>query len=636
MKHEEFDALVHRLEIVSQKHPRYYVVRLVGLVVLAYGYLFLILAGSLILALLMIGMVIKVPATAKLAFIGLIAFGGIFWAVLRGLWVRLEPPKGLELKRAEIPKLFTLLDELRGELNCRPFHKVILIDEMNAAVVQVPRLGIFGWHTNYLLLGLPLMQALAPDEFKAVLAHEFAHSSRGHGSFGNWLYRVRRTWERVFEQMAHQRTRFGGVLHKFINWFWPIFNAHAFVLARANEYEADACSVRLAGADAAAGALMRLPVANTLLGDKFWPSILSRANHEMEPPANVMLAMQDSLRAGLDPTEAQKRLRQSFLMETNNSDTHPCLTDRLRAIGRLPPASAEKEFNPLPPSSPAESAAEILLGLHATALAQHLSHDWKSSIAPQWSARYEHAQQLTGELAALEKTEAAANPEILWEKAKKIIQLHNDEKALPIVEQLLALTPNHVAANFVCGRHKLAQDDPAGVPLIEYAMDSDVELSEDGCNLLYGYFHRTGLQEKIPELRARMEKFQEVTALAGKERNDVKAMDTFIPHELNPMQIEGLRQIAAAEPDIKTVCVARKQVNYLKNSPCYVISLTVKTPWWKLRWSSANEKMIDRVLTKIKLSGYFLVFVNEKNLRSLGTKIAAVPGATVYERPKKH
>ena len=127
MTREGFDVLVRKLENFSTKHPRLYIARIVGLVVLAYGYLLLILIGSFVLALLMIAMVIRVPATAKLAFIGLIAFGGIFWAVLRGLWVKLTPPTGHEITREQAPELFALLDELRAALDCRPFHKVLAV-----------------------------------------------------------------------------------------------------------------------------------------------------------------------------------------------------------------------------------------------------------------------------------------------------------------------------------------------------------------------------------------------------------------------------------------------------------------------------------------------------------------------------
>ena len=91
---EEFDQLIGKLEEVSRRHPRLYTTRIVGLVALAYGYLGLILAGSLIVSALMIVMVFYAPGTIKIGLVGLIAFGGVFWAVLRGLWVKLEAPKG--------------------------------------------------------------------------------------------------------------------------------------------------------------------------------------------------------------------------------------------------------------------------------------------------------------------------------------------------------------------------------------------------------------------------------------------------------------------------------------------------------------------------------------------------------------
>jgi hypothetical protein len=392
---------------------------------------------------------------------------------------------------------------------------------------------------------------------------------------------VRRTWEQVFEQMARQRTRFGGVLFKFINWFWPIFNGHAFVLARANEYEADACSVRLAGADVAANALMRLPVNDTLLNEKFWPDIFERSNNQKEPPADVILSQGRALKNGLAAAEAQKRLRQSFLMETNNADTHPCLKDRLRAMNRLPAGFESNDFTITPPPAPSLTAAEILLGKHAEVLARQLSEEWRKAIAARWAARHEHAQKLASELATLEKPgDAPPTAAQLWEKASKVIQLHSDKEALPVIEQLLALEPNHPAGNFVLGRHRLEAEDAGGVALIERAMDGEPELTQDGCNLLYAFYNRNGQRDKIKSLEQRMDKFQEITALAQQERAQITAANTFIPHELAEAQLEDLRRIFAGEPDIGSVAVARKQVAYFKKSPCFVIGLAVTVPWW--------------------------------------------------------
>jgi Zn-dependent protease with chaperone function len=382
---DEFDLLVRRLEVISGRHHGLYVARVVGLLTLAYGYLGLVLLGSLALAAGTIALVVVAHngAIIKPALFVIIGAGGMFWAVLRGLWVTLKLPEGQSVTRVQAPQLFAMLDELRAALDCRPFHRVLLVPEHNPAVVQIPRLGVFGWHRNYLLLGLPLMESLDPDEFKAVLAHEFAHSSRGHGRFGNWLYRVRRSWDRIFEQIARQRTRGGFVLVRFINWFWPLFNAHAFVLARANEYEADACSVRLAGADAAARALIRLPVDESLLSEQFWPHVFSRANQDAAPPSDVMRSLGQALRSGAPTEDGARWLRQAFLVETSNNDTHPCLKDRLRAMGRLPDAVNRGEFPPVPPP-PTQTAAAFFLGSHAETAAREMSDRWQQAIAGQW------------------------------------------------------------------------------------------------------------------------------------------------------------------------------------------------------------------------------------------------------------
>ncbi len=633
MTREEFDALIQKLEGVSRKNPRLYIARIIALVTLAYLYLLLILFGSLALCLLMIVMVIYVPVTIKFAIIGLIAFGGIFLAVTRGLWVKMQPPKGEPITREQSPKLFALLDELRAALDCKPFHKIFIIHDVNAGVFQVPRLGIFGWHRNYLVLGLPLMQILSPDEFKAVLAHEFAHSSRGHGRFGNWLYRVRRSWAQVIEQMRKRRTRFGGVLFKFLNWFWPLFNGHAFVLARANEYEADACAVRLAGADAAAGALIRTRLDSALITEKFWPDIFARANHEIEPPANVMLTLDQTLKSGPAAEDAARWLRQSFLIETNNADTHPCLKDRLRAIGRLPSEIENGKFPETPPPRPPQNAAEFFLGDYANVVTKKMSDDWQKHIAPQWKKRHEHTKKIAGELAGLEKPgDAPPTVAQVWEKAVKITELQGDNAAIPALEQVIALEPKHAGANFVLGRYYLHKDNSRGVNFIETAMAADPAMANGGLRLLHEYYSRTGQRDKLRPLENRFDEFQKLNAVATQERARISATDTFVPHELTKEQLSDLQKVFSSEPNIFSVAVARKKLQHFPNNPCFALGLSIKAPWWKPRSSSASSQLVHRVANQVRLPGHFLVFINEKKLRSLNAKISAGPGSVIYER----
>jgi Zn-dependent protease with chaperone function len=634
MTRDEFDILVQRLEDTSRKNPRLYNARVFSLVMLAYGYLILVLLGSFAILVGTIALVIAVhnAVVIKLALFLIIAAGGLLWAVVRGLWVKLDAPEGQCITREQAPKLFALLDELRTALKSKSFHHVLWVNDYNAAVFQLPRLGVFGWHRNYLLLGLPLMQSLTPDEFKAVLAHEFAHSSGGHGRFGNWLYRIRRSWDQIFEQIARQRTRGGIVLTKFIQWFWPIFNAHAFVLARANEYEADACSVRLAGADAASSALMRLPIGNSLLDEKFWPQVLARVTKDKEPPTGIFLQMRKLMSSSPASEDAARWIRQAFLAETNSADTHPCLKDRLRAMDRLPAGVERGEF-PVPPSPPQTTAADFFLGGYAEVAAQQLSEGWNNFVAENWTTRHQQMQKLAAELAAPERpSDAPPKAEDLWTKALKLIELEGDEAALPVIEQILLLDPKHVAANFVRGRHYLAKDDRRGIECIENAVAGDSSLTGDACELLYAHYARTGQRDKLRAMEERGERFSEESRLAQEERANVCAADTFVAHKLSPEQIATLCNVFAAESEIGSAAVARKQVRHFPDSPCFVIGLRVEVAFWKLRSSAASQKLVNRVLEKVTLPGYSLVFVAEENLKSLGKKVFAVPGSLIYRR----
>ena len=216
-------------------------------------------------------------------------------------------------------------------------------------------------------------------------------------------------------------------------------------------------------------------------------------------------------------------------------------------------------------------------------------------------------------------------------RSQKIIELSGDSAGITMLEQVLALEPKHAGANFILGRHFLQSDDPRGVEFVETAITSDPSLTQTGCNLLYTHFNRTGQRDKLRPLENRFDDFQKLNVLARQERARVSAADTFLAHELDAEQIAALRQIFSTVPDIGSAAVARKQVVHLPTSPCFVIGLKIKVPWWKVRSNAANRNLVQRVLKQVRLPGYFLVFLNERNLKGLGTKVLNVPDAIVYE-----
>lgn len=625
--------MVAELEVLARESPRLYLLRVAGLVLLAYGYLGFVLLGSIALtgSLLLLAALHPNAATLKVALFIAIASGALAWAIIRGLWVRLDPPAGTPLTREDSPRLFALLDELQKALGCLPFHRVLLVSDMNAAVVQIPRLGIFGWHRNYLLLGLPLMQCLQPDEFKAVLAHEFAHSSRGHGRFSNWLYRIRQTWGRIFAQMTQQDHKGAVVLTKFVDWYWPRFNAHAFVLARANEYDADACAVQLAGVEATAHSLLKLPVYGSLTEKHFWPRLLLQTNLKATPPSDAFMALRNSLRTGPTAEDGQRWLRQAFLAETDISDTHPCLKDRLRAIGHLPPDPIGTY--PIELFQPSSCAMDHYLGAFAAQATQLMSTAWRESITTYWSERHARARTLAQELVQMdERKDLPPTVSELWHKACNLMELRGASAVEPVLNQVLRLEPNHAGANYLLGRNLLEQDNVQGVAFVEAAIKVEPTITTDALGLVHAYYARTGQRGKMDVLLERLDRHAALMDRAQKERLEISKSDEFLPHDLPDWHIENLRTAIASETDIALAAVVQKRVHYLPERPAYALAVWVQAPWWRLRIISNHQALVKRLARKVEIPGECVIFTAHGKYKKIGRRVRAVANAMIYIR----
>lgn len=135
-------------------------------------------------------------------------------------------------------------------------------------------------------------------------------------------------------EAAHKhRTNGLGLFVRFSDWYAPYFEAYSFVLARAQEYEADRCAVTVSGKEKTACALINMKLKGKLLIEDFWPAIYARANTESEPPRASFTEMLLSLRDPIAPEKAQVWFSETLTVRHRYDDTHPALADRLASIG---------------------------------------------------------------------------------------------------------------------------------------------------------------------------------------------------------------------------------------------------------------------------------------------------------------
>lgn len=635
MNREQFDAFVTEVDGRYRGRPRALRVRVALWAAIGYVGLLGSLIAVILLSLLCFRLAFELEFAGSLlvggAGAGILVLGG--WSAVQALWIRLEPPEGVEVTRADAPPLHALLDELRAQLRCAPFHRVLVVPDCNAAVVHHPRLGVFGWPRHHLLLGLPLLDGLSTAEFRAVLAHEFAHLSGEHARFGQWVYRLRRSWETVFARLQQPYVRgtapLRPLLTRFIGWFWPRFNAHAFVLSRANEYEADAVAADLAGAPAIASALTRLCLLFGQVEERFWPEIWLRAAREPEAPRDILAPLPDLVRAPA-PADVERWLALGFRRITTNADTHPCLSDRLRALGQLPPGGSP--IRPLPLVE--ASAAESLLGPVQGRVRSALEAQWRKATAELWRERHLRAGAQGDRLQRL--ATAAPNSDTdadtLWEKAQAVMDLDGLAAVEPMLRRILELDHRHPAANFHLGRRLVQLGDDRAEGHLELVMALNDEGFAAASELLHQHFRHRGLTDKLRALESRLDHRERDLAASRQERNSVTAADTLIPHGLTDDELAPLRALLADEDEIVHAELGRKALRLFPEQRLFLLCVHVRRNWLNREPAERAQAAVNRLVPRVQLPGRVLIFSRTGGFTPLAHKLAAVSGADFYRR----
>jgi Zn-dependent protease with chaperone function len=628
MTQEDFEpapsrALVRRLEQEAAANPAGYRRKLGALAFLGYAYI----AASVALLVGGTALILWMGATASHA---TLLLGKVGWAflvlicvVLRAMWVRLEPPQGRVLTSSECPELFRLIEDLRLKVQAPRADTVLLTSDFNAAIVQHPRFGIFGGNRNYLLLGLPLMQSLAPAEFEAVIAHEFGHLSGAHGRFGAWIYRLRTGWARLLGALnAH--SHWGAALFtRFFNWYAPLFSAYSFVQARQQEYEADRRSVDAVGRDATASALLRVNTHGEFLSETFWPAIFRRADEDPVPTMSPF-SMLGSSPQQRDPAFAPDRaLAKALAQRTGYGDTHPCLSDRLKAIA----------VEPYVPGSVESSAADVLLGATVDNLRRDLDERWRTSVKQWWNKRHQYANESRLRLGRLERK---AEVELLseeehWNRARFTEEFGSSDAALTLYVKLLERNPQHVGALWRRGQLLLARGDAQGIDQLSAAARINRKLEQPACAALVGFHRRHGREVEAKECERRYWELSEQGELARRERTVVRSSDRLIGHGLAPAVVASFARNLERVEGVRRALLVRKAIKHQPERRLFVLGIVSDTPWWKWTIRSYEKELIARIGRECGPPGDSLI-VSLRLSTAFRRPFRRVRGSEIYRR----
>jgi len=630
MNEQRFAELVARLERESRESPGSYKFKVALLAVLGFGVLLLVLLCAGVGILLIGGLAALVVFSGGKAILFVLKLGKLLillvaplWILLRtsvsALFTRFPRPTGREVTCTDAPALFAAIDDMRARMKGPRFHQVLITEDMNAAVVQRPLLGLFGLPRNYLILGLPLLESLSPEEALAVVAHEYGHLSGAHAHFGAFIYRLRNTWSAI-NVTASQWQGFGGLaLRRVISWYAPFFNAYTFVLARSNEYQADAASAELVSPQVAAAALKRVNVASAQY-QQFMQNVFASVPDSDAPPGDVAERWSESAIVRPLPALAATWLSESLNREPRAFDTHPVLRARIEA---LPGQAASVEE--LPPPLAATSAATAWLGAQATVLRTAQQSEWRDGVLHRWRERHKQVQEQRRrrvELRAL----AAPSVEETVERLRLQVSAEPGVDHLIEVSAFNAAMPGHAPTLYLEGTLRLDRDDDSGLDFLDRAMELEGEAVKPSCERAYEYLMRRRDKERAKRYG---ERWRQRDAWEDRRTAELRTLDA--AHELVPAALtaEALASVRtnleAHATGIKRAWIARRVVPADTGVLTYVIGVEL-TQWARFR---SRGPQIVKSLAQLNWPMHLFVCSIDAN-KAISAKLRSVPDSEVF------
>jgi hypothetical protein len=480
---------------------------------------------------------------------------------------------------------------------------------------------VLGWPRNYLLLGLPLLQALAPEQAAAVVAHELGHLRGGHGRHGAWVGRVSRSWTQLRER--YERSGSSTWLSRFTAWYVPRLNAWSYTLRRSAEFEADAAAGRITSPQNIAQALCLLKVHEKVLADRYWNPLRATEVERPAAPRHAITQLLPVAKSARFDHAAESVLLNSFLAaQPQPFSTHPTLPERLAALGQ----AAEV------PAPPATSAAEAWLGPHLPALAAALDATWATEQADQWQLRHhlrrsqrQHLQNLNTRREAgsiLTQAEALEHAELTEQEA-------GAAAALPLFQALGNCKKQGLAARFAVGRILLSQDAAAGLALLDDVMARQPRYRAQGLALQQAYYQRCANHPETRRLQTEILRHTDAVLAAQAESSALLATDRFRAHGLSEEALaDFLDGLGAHLNVLKHIWLLRKGLPRPLEYPVFVL---VVEPVASYKVVGGLRTLSKELVQSLALPGDAIVVPVSVGSEWLAKRVRQWPTTLVYK-----
>lgn len=299
---------------------------------------------------------------------------------------RIRPtlPEGVEVTREMAPELYALIHDSKVVRWQLPIHRVIVTERFHLDIIKA-RYSIFPfWSRNTLVIGMPLIQIVPPDVFKALLARKLCQHSLFRNPLLYVLHQLNSAWWQYYETFSRHTAADMKLFALGIGSFALLYHKIIEPIARLDGLSADRYTLKVINDEDLVQSIEYLFVAGMFVEEMFWPRLRTLAREQKK--------------YDLAPFSTLGRVRMKYLekLSLNNwikKEMSTGVSPRWGVASMPARLSVLGHDDVLPLKIGAQSAAEYYFDSMNAQLITQIDTLWQSNMVSQWREADDQMQE---------------------------------------------------------------------------------------------------------------------------------------------------------------------------------------------------------------------------------------------------
>jgi len=263
------------------------------------------------------------------------------------------PAVGFTMPESKIPRVYEVVQRLQTHFKRPVIQRIIISANYELDIIKTPFWMLPVWSTNTLVIGLPLLICLTPNQFEQMVARRIGQFSKQNNMITNWLYQLNGIWQQYSYIYGKQKNIESWFLKLFYKSYAALYKNLSVLAARKDELNADKYAMEMYFHEEICEMITADALCRWYLENRFWPAIdkaYSVKNKETHQPYRKLTSV---IRGNLNVVT--KTMLNNLMNDevVKSMSRNPTLHQRLVEIGHVEPIM--KRYN-------GESAADYYLG----------------------------------------------------------------------------------------------------------------------------------------------------------------------------------------------------------------------------------------------------------------------------------